>query len=308
MGSVNRLFLGNSEKLASCHFSRRHHKKRGFMMAYISIAYAIDMAIRPCIAGASKGFSRLPAICFALSFMLLGGCGHSSDDGGGIRVGLSQLPMSLDPRYATDAASHRVQEFLHRGLTHLDEKFLPRPDLAESWQHPDPLTWEFTLKRGVRFHDGSMVRAADVAATLNAVLDQAMASPLRAGLAAISRIEVLADNQIRIVLNKPDASLLTRLAIGIVPASIAGQKHAPRNIIGCGPYCLLSWQGNQLEIEPIDVSGGASRIRFIGVKDPVTRSLKLVRGELDFTQGELPPHLLPYLQRQDGEETCLNCR
>lgn len=272
------------------------------MMSYISSAYAIDMAMRPCTAGASKNLLRLPAICFVLIFLVLSGCGPSSNDGAGIKVGLSQLPMSIDPRYATDAASHRVQEFLHRGLVHLDEQFLPRPDLAESWLHPDPLTWEFTLKRGIRFHDGGVVRASDVAATLNAVLDQTMASPLRAGLAAISKIEVLSDDRLRIELNRPDASLLTRLAIGIIPASLARRGHAPRNMIGCGPYRLLSWQGNQLNIEPVDASDDVNRIRFVGVKDPVTRSLKLVRGELDFTQGELPPHLLPYLQKQEGIE------
>ncbi|MES0372142.1 MAG: ABC transporter substrate-binding protein [Mariprofundaceae bacterium] len=246
--------------------------------------------------------NRLSVVFILLSLFLLGSCEYSSNGREGIKVGLSQLPMSLDPRYATDAASHRVQEFLHCGLSRLDDQFLPQPDLAESWKHPDPLSWEFTLKQNIRFHDGGLVRASDVAATLNAVLDQTMASPLRAGLAAVSEIKVLADNRIRIELNRPDASLLTRLSIGIIPASIAGQGHAPRNMIGCGSYRLLSWQGNQLDITPADGSSGLNHIRFIGVKDPVTRSMKLVRGEIDFTQGDLPPHLLPYLQKQAGIE------
>ncbi len=247
---------------------------------------------------------HLFSIFLMVFFLLLGSCSHSANENDMIRVGLPQLPMSLDSRYATDAASHRVQEFLHRGLIRLDEKFLPQPDLAESWQHPDPLTWEFTLKHHVRFHDGSMVQATDVAATLEAVLDETLASPLRTGLAAIRRIEVLANDRLRITLNKPDASLLTRLKIGIIPKSIARMGRRPRNMIGCGPYRLLSWQGNQLDIEllnkSVSVSDGVNRIRFVGVKDPVTRVLKLVRGELDFTQGDLPPHLLPYLQKQTG--------
>ncbi|MDX8404502.1 MAG: ABC transporter substrate-binding protein [Mariprofundaceae bacterium] len=246
--------------------------------------------------------NRLAVAFSTLFFLLLGGCGNIHNDDEVIKVGLSQLPMSLDPRYATDAASHRVQEFLHRGLARLDERFLPQPDLAESWKHPDSLIWEFKLKSGIYFHDGSVVQATDVAATLNSVLDQTKASPLRAGLAAISNIKVLADNRLRIELNRPDASLLTRLAIGIIPASLAKKGHEPRNIIGCGAYRLLSWRGNQIDVGPVDVSSESHQIRFIGVKDPVTRSLKLVRGELDFTQGELPPHLLPYLQEQDGVE------
>ncbi|MCF7822016.1 MAG: ABC transporter substrate-binding protein [Mariprofundaceae bacterium] len=236
-----------------------------------------------------------------LCTLLLSGCSEPLQENGAVRVGISQLPMSLDSRYATDAASHRVQEFLHRGLTRLDEKFLPQPDLAESWRHPDPLTWEFKLKPGIRFHDGSPVTAVDIAATLNAVLDPSKASPLRAGLAAIKRIETLADDKLRIELNRPDASLLTRLEIGVLPEGLAEKGHSPQSVIGCGPYRLLAWQGNRLEIEPVNPSG-SSRIQFLGVKDPVTRSLKLVRGELDFTQGELPPHLIPYLQKQNGIE------
>lgn len=232
--------------------------------------------------------------------LLLSGCGDGANEASVIRVGLDRLPMSLDSRYATDAASHRVQEFLHRGLVKLDDQFLPQPDLAVSWQHPDPLTWDFQLKQGITFHDGSPVTANDVAATLHAVLDSAKASPLRAGLASVESVEALSASRLVLKLNKPDASLLTRLELGVLPASLAEKPHSPKSIIGCGPYRLKSWQGNTIDIEPVEE--GAKPIRFLGVKDPVTRSLKLVRGELDFTQGELPPHLIPYLQKQDGIE------
>lgn len=239
---------------------------------------------------------RLLWVCL----LLVAACsqnGASADDT--IRVGLAQMPMSLDSRYSTDAASQRVQEFLHRGLVRLDDRFLPQPDLAESWDHPDSLTWNFTLKEGVRFHDGSIVRAQDVAATLGSVLDPAKGSPLRAGLAAIESVRVLSDRRLQLKLNSPDASLLTRLELGVLPASVASRPHSPKSIVGCGPYRLQRWSGNTLEIEPL---GKGDSIRFIGVKDPVTRVLKLVRGELDFTQGELPPHLIPYLLKQQGIE------
>ena len=253
--------------------------------------------------GAVRWFATL-LIC---SLLLLAGCSDSPKENGMIRVGLSQLPMSLDSRYATDAASHRIQEFLHRGLVQLDERFQPQSDLAESWQHPDPLTWQFRLREGVHFHDGSPVRAHDVAATLNAVLDITKASPLRAGLAAIKSIEVVSEQELILHLNRPDASLLTRLKIGVLPENIANQGHSPREIIGCGSYRLAIWGENRIDIELIggeliDGKRGVKNIRFVGVKDPVTRSLKLVRGELDFTQGELPPHLLPYLKKRQGVE------
>jgi len=243
---------------------------------------------------------RLFGALFTLVLLLLAGCSPEANENGAIRVGLAKLPMSLDSRYATDAASHRVQEFLHRGLVKLDDQFLPQPDLAATWSHPDPLTWIFTLKQDIRFHDGSLVTAGDVAATLNAVLDASKASPLKAGLASIETVEVLSASELRLRLNKPDASLLTRMELGVLPASLAAKPHSPKSITGCGPYRLKAWNGNTLDIEP--VTKGSLPIRFLGVKDPVTRSLKLVRGELDFTQGELPPHLIPYLKEQQGIE------
>jgi len=208
------------------------------------------------------------------------------------------MPMSLDPRYATDAASHRVQELMHRGLVRLDEHFRPQPDAAESWTHPDALTWRFLLREGLKFHDGTPVRAGDAAATLNSVLNAANASPLRAGFAAIRKAETVSDRELVIHLSRPDASLLTRLSIGIIPARLAAKGHQPRKIIGCGPCHLLAWDQHGLVLMQTGDGKKNRRLRFVVAKDPVTRSLKLARGEIDFAENDFPPHLLPYLRRQ----------
>ncbi|MFQ5519249.1 MAG: ABC transporter substrate-binding protein, partial [Mariprofundus sp.] len=235
-----------------------------------------------------------------MAVLALGACQRDAINAHTVQVGMVQLPMTLDPRYATDAASMRVQEFIHRGLVRLDAHFEPQPDLAEKWEHPSLLLWRFKIKHAIRFQDGSMLDAADVVATLQAVLDSDMASPLRAGFAAIERVAAEGDDTVVIQLKYPDASLLTRLNLGILPASMAGRLHKARTTIGCGPYRLTSWQENTLELERVNQTGqGNVRvIRFSAVKDPVTRVLKLVRGELDFAQNDLPPHLLPYIRKQ----------
>ncbi|MDX8390423.1 MAG: ABC transporter substrate-binding protein [Mariprofundaceae bacterium] len=218
-----------------------------------------------------------------------------------IRVGLAQMPMSLDPRFATDAASHKIQAFIHRGLVRLNQRFEAEADLASSWQHPKPLLWRFSLHPHMLFHDGTPVEAEDVAATIRAVLSKDRASPLRAGFAAVAKIEVLSKYRLEIHLNKPDASLLSRLTLGIMPKALAEGEHHARQVVGCGIFRLQGWQANQLVIERVSshaAETAVNEIRFVGVKDPVTRSLKLVSGEIDFAQNDLPPHLLPYLQRQ----------
>ena len=229
--------------------------------------------------------------------MLVTGCAKHHPRPGEIRVGLAQAPMTLDPRYTTDAASVRVQELVHRGLVRLDDHFMPRPDVAASWDHPTPLVWIFHLRPHVRFQDGSPLTAEDAAATLDSILDAAMASPLRSGFAAIAQVQAVDAETLRITLSHPDASLLTRLAVGILPASLAHGPQSARHTIGCGPFRLISWDANGLVLQRTGAVTAAQvrRIHFITVKDPVTRCLKLVNGEIDLVENDLPPRLLPYL-------------
>ncbi|MBL4776062.1 MAG: ABC transporter substrate-binding protein [Mariprofundus sp.] len=212
---------------------------------------------------------------------------------------MAQMPITLDPRYATDAASARVQDFVHRGLLKLDDQFNVQADLAVRWENPEPLLWRFYLQQGVRFSDGSSLDAADVVATLMAVLDTKLTSPLKASFAAIESVTAEANDVVLIRLSKPDASLLTRLNLGILPASIAQTPHQAHQTIGCGAYQLQSWTESALTLARVGEGTSAKIIRFFGVKDPVTRVLKLQRGELDFVQNDLPPHLLGYIQEQD---------
>ncbi|MDX8387946.1 MAG: ABC transporter substrate-binding protein [Ghiorsea sp.] len=231
---------------------------------------------------------------------MLSACQTDSPKEGSLRIGLASAPISLDPRFATDAASHRVQELVHCGLVQLGEDFLPKPQLATSWTHPDPYTWAFELRKDITFHNQQSVTAADVAATIHAVLDKTLSSPLRAGFASIQSVDVIDTNHLTIQLSKPDSSLLTRLNLGILPSSIANQAHQAHETIGCGAYKLQSWTNTALNLKrhiPSDVSN-IQHIQVLTIKDPVTRALKLVRGEIGFTQNDLPPHLLPWLQKQ----------
>lgn len=234
-----------------------------------------------------------------LASLLLAACNAGDTQQGLLRVGLAQMPISLDPRFATDAASSRVQDFIHRGLFRLDDSFNVQADLVKRWENPEPLLWRFYLRHDVQFSDGSQFRAVDVVATLQAILNPELVSPMKASFAAIESVEAESEYVIVMRLSKPDASLLTRLNIGILPEAIASASHQARQTIGCGPYKLQAWHENTLTLTRVaENQGGASTIQFSGVKDPVTRVLKMTRGELDFIQNDLPPHLLPYIQNQ----------
>jgi len=240
----------------------------------------------------------LKFIALMLGCLLLGSCQGEQPDRDMLRVGLAQMPITLDPRFATDAASVRVQDFVHRGLLKLDEQFQVQGDLAERWENPEPLLWRFHLRPGVLFSNGDKLGAADVVATLNALLNPKLASPLKASFEAIESLSVESERVFVIRLKKRDASLLTRLNFGILPASLAAGPHQAHHTVGCGAYKLQAWTESGITLQRLDGHDGVAAIRFNGVKDPVTRILKLTRGELDFVQNDLPPHLLPYIRAQ----------
>ena len=235
-----------------------------------------------------------------ICLLLLASCQHETPEANTVRIGLASAPISLDSRFATDAASHKVQELVHCGLVQLGEDFLPKPSLATAWLHPDPYTWTFELNQAITFHNEQHVTAQDVAATLNAVRSDALSSPLKAGFAAIQRISVDNPHQLTIHLSKPDSSLLTRLNLGIVPASEAVKPHQAKQVIGCGTFKLVSWDNTIKLSRAQQAQESIQQIEILTIKDPVTRVLKLVRGEIDFTQNDLPPHLLPWLKKQTG--------
>ena len=233
---------------------------------------------------------------YALLPLLLVGCAREPD--GVFRFALSQAPVTLDPRFATDAASERINRLLYGRLVDFDEASRPVPRLA-AWTRPTPTRYRFTLgEAGRRFHDGGRLTARDVKATYDFVLDPANASPHRLALDHIARIEVLDDDRLEFHLRRPDPLFPALLVVGIVPAALAGQGH-PFNErpVGSGPLSFVAWpEDGRLRLRR-DADGLA--IELLTVKDPTVRVLKLLRGEVDLLQNDLPPELARYLEGRE---------
>src|SRR5699024_6291131 len=87
-----------------------------------------------------------------------------------------------------------------------------QPRLATEWEEVDDTTWEFTLKEGVTFHDGSEFNAEVVEANLDCVLDPAVASPRMFLYEMITDVEAVDDYTVQISLEYPFAPILAHLA------------------------------------------------------------------------------------------------
>jgi peptide/nickel transport system substrate-binding protein len=229
--------------------------------------------------------------------LLLSACGQPRDDV--IRFGIGAAPTSLDPRFATDAGSTRINRLLYRALVDFDEQFRPVPSLAH-WEQLGPLHYRFHLGEGGRdFHDGSRLTAADVAATYQSVLDPAIGSPHRGTLALIERIEVLDDDRLDFHLSRADALFPGYLVIGIVPArAIADDWPLQERPLGSGPFRLRAWpETGRLRLTRRE---DGQELEFLQVRDPTVRVLKLLRGEVDLIQNDLPAELIRYLAARPG--------
>src|SRR5215831_18843080 len=84
---------------------------------------------------------------------------------------IESSPANLDPRVGTDAQSERIDELIFDPLVHRDDHFNLVPWVAERWEIPDPLTYVFHLRKGIRFHDGRALGARDVKWTIDSMVD-----------------------------------------------------------------------------------------------------------------------------------------
>jgi peptide/nickel transport system substrate-binding protein len=205
---------------------------------------------------------------------------------------IGQMPLNLDPRYATDAASERVNRLVYQSLVDFDTQSKPVASLA-TWMEISPTMYRFTLnKNRSPFHNQMRLTTNDVKATYDSLVTL-KDSPNTAEFSNIRNITIIDNDTVEFQLNQADRHFPAKLIIGILPAKLIAQNydfsHMP---IGSGALKFVAWH-NKLTLQR--VSDG-QRISLIEVKDPTVRVLKLLHGEVDLLQGELPPELVKYLQ------------
>lgn len=228
--------------------------------------------------------------------VLVSACGKAPHDD--IRFGLPVAPLTLDPRYATDATSYRLCRLIFEALVDFDPQFNAVPALAH-WDRLSPTRYRFYLPRGHRFHDGQELTAADVVATYTTILDPGYASPQRGSLANLSRVRAHGEYEVDFELAQPDPLLPGQLTIGILPARRTQTRQATLEPpIGSGPFSI-DGPPSAKRISLIR-RADQQRFSFEVVPNETVRALKLVRGELDMAQGGFAPELTHWLAQQPG--------
>ncbi len=244
---------------------------------------------------------------FLLVGLVLPGAGCRDPDllGEGILVvGLESEPTRLDPRLATDAASSRIGDLIYRGLFRKDDAGMPVEDLVAVWERPDPTTYRFQLREGIRFHDGRALDARDVRYTYESILDPSLSSPLRGRYEMIASVECPDPRTVVFRLTEPYAPFLENLELGIVPRPDPEHPEERPGAVppGTGPFRFHSWKrGSEIRLisDPEFPGGGPQlrEVRFRIVPDNTVRVLELRKGSIHLLQNEVEPEVLSFLER-----------
>ena len=244
-------------------------------------------------------------MCLTLLGAVAGCAAPPSLPPGYIAVGLENGPITLDPRFATDATASQIGDLLFDGLTRLDDQSRRLPQLAARWEVPDPQTYVFHLHDGFQFSNGEPVTANDVKATYEAIRDPRAHSAKQQEIEPIESVDVLDRLTVRFRLRYPFAPFLNETGLGILPASqVAASPTKPlAQPIGSGPFRLVEFLPDDklvLARNP-NYPLGAPRLAgvvFTEVPDAVSRLLELKRGTLDLVQNGIDPDSLEWLRKQ----------
>lgn len=236
--------------------------------------------------------------------LLLTSCAHKPAQDTLVMI-IESSPSNLDPRVGLDAQSERIDGLLFDNLLSRDERLSVKPGLAERWEIPDPTTYVFHLRTGLRFSDGSPLTSRDVKWSFDSLLQGKVRSTKAATYRSVDHIDAPDDSTVIFHLKQPWAALLWNVAggggMGIVPFGSGAE--ASQQPVGSGPFRFVSAeQDKEVVIERNDHYWGdkakLARVRFAVVPDTTTRALELRKGSADVEINALTPDMESALERE----------
>lgn len=232
--------------------------------------------------------------------MIVAACSSNSEKSGGaskekkneITVAIEQNFVTLDPHNAGDTVSILGTRAMYEGLVGFDSEMKVVPALAEDYKvSDDALTYTFTLRQDVTFHDGEPFNAEAVKANFDRIMDETNNLRAKRNFQYIDSLEVVNDYEVIFKLNQPFSAMLNKFAMVpfISPKAIEDEsKDVALNPVGTGQFMFSKWnQGDSLEIvkyEDYWAKDGSNveKITFKPVPENGSRVAMLKTGEADF--------------------------
>ncbi len=262
--------------------------------------------------------------------VVLSGCGRPTEAHDALVIGIDQDIPTLDPAMHRSRTVEAVLRNVFDGLVTRDPNMRIVPELAESWRAVTPTEWEFRIRAGVRFHDGTPLTAEDAAFTIRRTIRPGaiggQSSPRKGLLGSVIGAEARGELILRITTGEPYPILPKMLTFHeIVPKAYikrVGDAEFARRPVGTGPFRFVQHvEGERIVLERFDgYYGGApdippvgpariKRLVFLPIPEVATRLGALLAGEIDIAE-KVPPHTMRLLQRTKGVRlsTCTGTR
>jgi peptide/nickel transport system substrate-binding protein len=219
-----------------------------------------------------------------------------------VTFGLESDIRGVEPALAYDFTANPVVCNITEGLMMLDGKGAVQPLLAAKYDHPDALTYIYTLRTDVKFHDGTPLTVDDVLASIGRVRAEAIASPMAWMYDPTESIEKTGDNQITIKLKTASGTfqfVVATTAGHVMPKKLidASPDQPIVEPVGTGPYKFVKWDaGSEIDLEKNTSYWQAGKPYFEKavfkiVPDATARVTGLKTGELTAFR-EIPPDQL----------------
>ncbi len=159
-------------------------------------------------------------------------------EGGSIRVGISQDLDSLDPHKAVAAGTKEVLFNIYEGLVKPDKDGNLTEAVASSYEvSEDAKVYTFTLRDGVKFHNGNDVTAEDVKYSIDRCADTSNGEPLVSAYSIVESVNILDEKTVEIRLTEPNTEFLAYMTTAVIPKDYEELETAP---VGTGPFKFVS--------------------------------------------------------------------
>jgi peptide/nickel transport system substrate-binding protein len=168
-----------------------------------------------------------------------------------LTIGTRAGPESVDPHYTASGTHAEALKHVFDTLVWSGDKLQLEPRLAESWKPLNDTTWEFKLRKGVKFHDGSDFTAEDVKFSIERIPTVSGPNPTTIYVRRVKETKIVDPHTIHIVTDGPSPTLpndfirlfivSSKAAAGLTKDNANEAFNTGKAAIGTGPYKFVSW-------------------------------------------------------------------